>query len=374
MAGFCVPAATILPSKPSPPPQLLFFQPPPPAAMLTPTTPTPTDWDAFVASHPRAHVLQQSAWGELKRQYGWQVERVALTDGSAIVAGAQLLFRRLPFRLGTMAYLGMGPYITDDAQWLPLWNAIDQRAKHSGAAFLKWEPGIYRNEPMPDFVGFRASPQTVQPPRTILIDISGDDDAILARMNQGTRRKIRQSQKNDIRYYEGSSADVAVFNGMIQNTGARNEFGVHEPGYYQLACDLFVPQGDAALILADHEGDPLAGIMAFAKGKTAWYLYGASSDVKRNLMATYGVQWQAIQWAKAHDCTTYDLWGIPDAEPDVLEAEFEQRSDSLWGVYGFKRGWGGEIVRSAGAWDRVYNPLVYGAYRLALMIRKQGAD
>ena len=187
-------------------------------------------------------------------------------------------------------------------------------------------------------------------------------------MNQGTRRKIRQSLKNDIHYYEATHADVAKFTAMMQTTGARNEFGVHEPHYYELAYDLFVP-GSAALILAEHEGDPLAGIMVFAAGKEAQYLYGASASVKRNLMAAYGVQWQAIQWAKARGCTVYDLWGIPDAEPDALEAQFESRSDGLWGVYGFKRGWGGEVVRSAGAWDKVYNPLIYAAYTLYLKYR-----
>jgi lipid II:glycine glycyltransferase (peptidoglycan interpeptide bridge formation enzyme) len=344
--------------------------------MLTATTPTAEQWDAFVEGQPRAHVLQQAAWGELKRQFGWQVERVALTDDSTqIVAGAQILLRPLPF-WGKMAYVPLGPYVTSIEQWPVLWEAVDRRVKRIGAAFLKWEPGIYRGEPLPDFerMDFRESPQAIQPPRTILIDISGDEEAILARMNQGTRRKIRQSQKTSIRYFEGSSEDVATFNQMMQKTGARNEFGVHEPRYYQLAYDLFVREGDAALILAEHEGDALAAIMVFAKGRTAWYLYGASSDVKRNLMAAYGVQWQAIQWAKARGCTVYDLWGIPDTEPDVLEAEFEGRSDGLWGVYGFKRGWGGEVARSVGAWDRVYNPVVYAAYLLVLKIRQQSGE
>ncbi len=333
---------------------------------------TAADWDQFIAAQPRAHVLQQAAWGELKAAFGWQYERVALVEGSHITAGAQLLFRTLPFRLGTMAYLPMGGFVTHADQWAALWSAVDQCAQRHHAAFLKWEPGIYRAEPPPDFaaLGFRPSDQTVQPPRTLLIDISGSEDAILARMNQGTRRKIRQSLKNDIRYTEAASGDVATFNAMMQTTGSRNQFGVHQPEYYQRAYDLFVPQ-DAALILAEHEGDALAGIMVFAAGKTAWYLYGASSNLKRNLMATYGVQWKAIQWAKARGCTTYDLWGIPDAEPDILEAQFESRSDGLWGVYGFKRGWGGEVVRSAGAWDKVYNPLIYAAYRAALRLRKQ---
>lgn len=356
--------------------------------MLNTITPSPASWDAFVASQPRAHVLQQSAWGALKAAYGWQVDRVALTQGDQIVAGAQLLFRALPFRLGTMAYLPMGGYVTADDQWPDLWKAVDSSAKHHRAAFLKWEPGIFLNhsdanignfpnQPEANFGSFkfRPSPQTIQPPRTILIDIASDDEAILSRMNQGTRRKIRQSLKNDIRYYEATRDDVAEFTTMMQTTGSRNEFGVHAPSYYQLAYDLFVPH-DAALILAEHEGDPLAGIMVFAAGKSAWYLYGASSNLKRNLMATYGVQWKAIQWAKARGCTVYDLWGIPDEDEATLEAQFERRAsdsttvaDGLWGVYGFKRGWGGEVVRSAGAWDKVYNSLIYKAYQLALKRR-----
>jgi peptidoglycan pentaglycine glycine transferase (the first glycine) len=354
-------------------------------------TPTPEQWDAFVAANPRAHILQQWAWGTLKNAYGWGVERVAVQRDGQIIAGAQLLFRRLPFRLGTMAYLAMGPLYVEPfpTNGAPLnyvqgvlWYHIDNAARKHHAAFIKWEPGIFPADVSPEaaleslmhgkvrYTGFRESPQTVQPPNTVLIDIAANEDAIMARMNQGTRRKIRQSQKNDIRYYEGTRDDVAKFNAMMQTTGSRNEFGVHEPAYYEKAYDLFVPQGDAALILAEHEGDNLAGIMVFAKGKTAWYLYGASSNVKRNLMAAYGVQWAAIQWAKAKGCTVYDMWGIPDESEATLEAQFETRSDGLWGVYGFKRGWGGQVVRSIGAWDKVYNPLVYAAYKFALKYRK----
>lgn len=334
-------------------------------------TPSAKDWDAFVAAHARGHILQLSAFAGLKRPYGWDSVRVALDRRGALAAGAQILLRRLPAGLGMMAYVPMAPLLTQADQRVDMWQAIDQVAKQHGAAFLKWEPGLYAPGDAPhDFsrYGFRESPQTIQPPRTIVIDISGDDDSILSRMNQGTRRKIRQSQKNNIRYFEASREDVSKFSAMISVTGSRNAFGVHEPAYYALAYDLYVPD-HAALILAEHEGEPLAGIMVFALGDWAWYLYGASADHKRNLMAAYGVQWAAIQWAKARGCTQYDMWGIPDAEPAQLEAEFEQRSDDLWGVYGFKRGWGGTIVRSPGAWDKPYNQIIYSAYRLALRFR-----
>lgn len=339
-------------------------------------TPTTEQWDTFVSTQPRAHFLQQAAWGIHKRHFGWNDSRTALVDQTGqIVAGAQLLFR--PLSLGfSLAYLPMGPYNTkpdSPSVTQHLWHAVDSCAKQQRAIFLKWEPGIYSpNETPPDFaqLNFIPSTQTIQPPRTILVPIDTDEDTLLGRMNQGTRRKIRQSQKNNIHYFEGTRADLARFNALMQTTGSRNQFGVHEAAYYQLAFDLFVPQGDAVLLMAEHEGDDLAGIMLFAKGTTAWYVYGASSNVKRNLMASYGLHWQAILWAKARGCIYYDLWGIPDEDEATLEAQFQNRSDGLWGVYGSKRGWGGMIVRSLGAWDKVYNPLLYKAYQFALKMRQ----
>lgn len=337
-------------------------------------TPSETEWDTFVRQQPDTHFLQFQAWAQHKAVFGWDFDRIAATNGHGqIVAGAQLLFRPLPLHLGTMAYLPMGPYIRDERYTETLWQAIDQSAKAKRAAFLKWEPGLsLGDESQPDFaaLGFHPSPQTIQPPNTILIDVRGTDEEIMARMNQGTRRKIRQSMKNDINYYFGTRDDIKKFNNIIQVTGDRKEFGVHDPAYYELAYDLFIAKGDGVLIMAEHEEDVLAGIMVFAAGMMAWYPYGASSNHKRNLMASYGVQWEAIKWARERGCHYYDLWGIPDADEATLEAEFQEHSEGLWGVYGFKRGWGGEIRRSAGAWDKVYNPLIYTAYKTMLRIRK----
>jgi lipid II:glycine glycyltransferase (peptidoglycan interpeptide bridge formation enzyme) len=87
-------------------------------------------------------------------------------------------------------------------------------------------------------------------------------------------------------------------------------------------------------------------------------------------MPNYALQWEAIRWAREQGCTHYDLWGIPDENEATLEAQFQDRDDELWGVYGFKRGFGGRNWRSVGAWDRVYNPAIYTAYRLAVRHRE----
>jgi lipid II:glycine glycyltransferase (peptidoglycan interpeptide bridge formation enzyme) len=102
--------------------------------------------------------------------------------------------------------------------------------------------------------------------------------------------------------------------------------------------------------------------MVFSHGKRAWYVYGASNDEERNRMPTYLLQWEAMRWAKMRGCSEYDLWGVPDDEEGTLEAGFESRSDGLWGVYRFKRGFGGTLRRAAQARDRVYQPLLYKLY------------
>jgi peptidoglycan pentaglycine glycine transferase (the first glycine) len=338
--------------------------------MLAVTDLAPDEWDNFVREQPRTHILQRAGWGTLKAAFGWRVARVGLKDDDQIVAGAQILLRSLPFNVGSMGYLPMGPYASSDDTLTRLWDVIDSRMRQEGAAFLKWEPGIFEGG-LPDIErwGFRESPQTIQPPNTIIVNVTESDDEILSRMSQSTRRKVRISQRKGVEYYFGTRDDMQTFVDMVETTGDRNEFGVHQADYYNMAYDLFVEDGSAALILAKHEEDPLAGIMVFGDGRTAWYLYGASTRTKRNLMATYGVQWEAIKWARSRGYHEYDMWGIPDEDEGTLEDEFKDRSDGLWGVYGFKRGWGGEVVRSAGAWDKIYNPLIYTAYWTATQLR-----
>jgi lipid II:glycine glycyltransferase (peptidoglycan interpeptide bridge formation enzyme) len=111
--------------------------------------------------------------------------------------------------------------------------------------------------------------------------------------------------------------------------------------------------------MAEYDGRPLAALMTFALGETAAYLYGASSEDERQRMPAYLLQWEAMRWAREKGCVEYDLWGVPDEDEETLEAEFSARSDGLWGVYRFKRGFGGRLVRWAGAFDSVLIPPLY---------------
>ena len=74
-------------------------------------------------------------------------------------------------------------------------------------------------------------------------------------------------------------------------------------------------------------------------------------------MPNYLLQWEAMRLSKALGCHTYDMWGGPD--------NFDE-SDPLWGVYRFKEGFNGQVVRHLGAWDYTSRPGLYRLYTRTL--------
>ena len=326
------------------------------------------DWNSFLSNHPNAHLLQTGEWGELKSAFGWDPVRFVLDDG----LGAQILFRRLPLGLA-LAYLPK-PAFSDPlfAVGNQLWVEMDKICKKMHAVFLKIEFDAWENSPLLIGEGpgaalnlskrVRQSSYNIQPPRTIIVDLNGTEDEILARMKQKTRYNIRLARKKGVTVRPWD--DLSAFHQMILVTGGRDGFGVHSLEYYRRAYELFHPAGMAELLVAEYGGAPLAALMVFARGRRAWYVYGASNDEERNRMPTYLLQWEAMRWARSQGAEEYDLWGVPDEDEENLETHFTERSDSLWGVYRFKRGFGGEVTRAAQALDRVYNPWLYKMYLL----------
>jgi peptidoglycan pentaglycine glycine transferase (the first glycine) len=333
-------------------------------------------WDRFVAQHPAGNLLQTTQWGRLKSEFGWDWELVTVggdvaTGGhSSPEAGAMVLYRTLPLGLGCLAYVPRGPLVawTARERVTELFAAVDAaaRRRHAWACWIEPEvldgggrSGVPEGEVellLAD-LGYRRATRTIQPRSTIVVNIASTEADILMAMKSKTRYNIRLAERKGVVVHEGTLADVDTFYDLMEETGERDAFGIHTRAYYRKALELFAAKGQVALMMAEYEGEPLAGLLVFAVGRKSWYIAGASSDRHRNLMPAYAVQWAAIRWAKALGCTTYDLWGIPDAGEAMLEAEFTERSDGLWGVYRFKRGFGGDVVRYTGMWERALNPL-----------------
>ncbi len=320
-----------------------------------------TKWDAFVASCPDGGVLQSSAWGAFKRQSGWRPYRLAAGDGEHLLAGGQILLRSLPLGVGALAYCPRGP-VGDWQSGLAaavLWPAVHAAMRRQGAIFLKIEPNcpplasLARN--LSD-LGFSAMAGHIQPVATLHVDLTPDLATLATAQKAKTRYNIGLAARKGVVIGEGSAADLPAVYPLLQETSQRDGFPIHARAYYEaLLRDM---SGVSRLTIARHDGDVLAAVFVAAFGREAIYLHGASGALKRNLMPTYLIQWDAMQWARARGCTFYDLWGIPEDVTD-LEAEPEAQEGGLWGVYRFKRGFGGRLVRYAGSYDYVYSSLRY---------------
>jgi len=322
------------------------------------------EWKSFIERSPDAHILQSPAWGELKSKFGW--------DTCWIIAGnlgAQVLFQTLPFGY-QIGYVPRGPVSTagsvfDSPDWDEFQTKLNDLCQEKKTVFLKVEPDLWEsvsggNCPSP--AGYRISPHSIQPPRTIVISLEPSEGDILARMKSKTRYNIRLAEKKDVSVRQLDQ--IEPFYNLLENTADRSEFGIHTLEYYHQAFNLFDQMGECRIFLAEFQGEPLASIMVFIRGNRSWYFYGASSNNHRDRMPTYLVQWEAIRWAKNQGCLTYDLWGVPDEKEAALENQFLDRQDGLWGVYRFKRGFGGEVKRTCSPLDKVFHPTLYTLYIL----------
>jgi len=323
---------------------------------------TKSDWDEFLKKYPDAHILQTSQWGDLKAKHGWIPHYIC--DGNS---GAQILFRKLPFGL-TIGYIPKGPVGNN---WQSVLDFAIEISHESNAIVLYIEPDLWIDQ-IDAWKGvlndFQESKISIQPKRTIAISLIGTEDDWLKEMKQKTRYNIRLAAKKDI--VVERSEDIELFNQLMRVTSNRDEFNVHQPTYYSDVFNLFSKNSQCELLIAKYENTPLASLMVFFRGNRAWYFYGASNNKERNRMPTYLLQWEAMRLAAARGCATYDLWGIPDCDYKELETKFMGRSDGLWGVYRFKRGFGGEIKRTAGVYEKALNRILFTGYKALLKLRK----
>ncbi|MFL7812346.1 MAG: lipid II:glycine glycyltransferase FemX [Anaerolineales bacterium] len=355
-----------------------------------------TAWNELISSLHHPHLLQTSQWADFKSQYGWRAIylvwdkqagalRMRVIDPASVEglqpAAAGLLLERTPFPGLSVQYLPKGPLFadpTDQDVWDQVFQDLEGFAKQRGALQLKIDPDVELGQGVPGDEssrelasgsafqdrlasrGWRFSEEQVQFRNTVLVDLRDHEDEILARMKSKTRYNIRLAARKGIRVRQYLPGDLDLLYRMYAETSSRGGFTIRGQEYYQAlwtkfieSCAEGIANPCAQPLIAEYEGLPIAAAVIFAFGERAWYLHGMSVPEHTEKMPTYLVQWEAMRWAKERGCATYDMWGAPD--------HFSE-DDSLWGVYRFKDGFGGEVSRTIGAWDFPARPLRYQLY------------
>jgi lipid II:glycine glycyltransferase (peptidoglycan interpeptide bridge formation enzyme) len=326
------------------------------------------EWNTFVAQQPSFAFMQSWEWGDFKEALGWKAFRIAALKQGRIVAGVQMLIRRVPPGLVSLAYAPRGPV----GDWLdeeitpPLLCELHRVARHHRAIFLRIEPPLLNGSPGAQALArhhFRRSSYTNQPRATLIVDLAQGLDQVMARMHHKTRYNIRYAAKKGVTIRVGGLEDLATFCSLMHITGRRGGFSPRAPDYYRSEWETFAAGERIRLLIASYQGETLAVNMSAVFGEHAAYLHGASSGEHGNVQPNYLLMWEAIQWAKAQNCRTFDLWGIPDEVGLAVYAgddlPVSSRTDGLWGVYRFKRGFSNNVVLYMSAHDYVYSPPLY---------------
>ncbi len=330
-------------------------------------------WDDFVAASTCCNITQSYEWGELAHHLNAsEALRIGVCDRAGQLCAAMLVFvSRLPVLRVPYFYAPRGPIIADpdSPAMTVLLNFVRAEAYKRGACMLKVEPSVPDGDLRWQLAlrrrGFRPNPYAMHVRHEWVLDLRPSEQDLLAGMKEKWRYNIRLASRKGVVVRRGSGqADIDTFYRLYQTTSERDRFFIHEQAHYEDILRLFGPER-AALFLAEYEGRAIAGLIAVALGRWCWYMFGASANEGRERMPNHLLQWNAIRWARERGCEYYNFRGIPD----VLE-----EGQELWGVYLFKRGFGGSPLRFLQTHDLVYHPLPYEAYRRLLDLKRWRDD
>ncbi len=317
-------------------------------------------------------LLQSPWWGRVKGGGGWTATAIATAEAPSL----QVLQRSIgPLQFAYVPYGWEQP----DSQSIPPTPETVVAEMHQIVGRLTRRPHLLRwdvpwstaqfDTTAAARGGLRPAAMRVQPPDTVVLDLSPGEDDLLAAMKAKTRYNIRLASKREvqverIRASQASSAEreghLRGWYQVYQQTAQRDRITIHPLEYYRrildLAADTTVPAPIVDLYRASHDGDDLGGVITASWEGTTTYLYGAGADIKRNYMASYLLQWRAIGDARARGDRQYDFFGIPPAADP---------NHPMHGLYRFKTGFGGAIVHRPGPWDLPIAPVPAAVFRLA---------
>jgi lipid II:glycine glycyltransferase (peptidoglycan interpeptide bridge formation enzyme) len=323
--------------------------------------PSDPEWDHFLSVTPGGNHLQSSLWGGVKSILGWQVLRLLATDDTRIRGGVQILFRTLPL-VGSIGYVSRGPVLeSEDPELRDLvLRGLQAVARERRILFLVVQPPPGQEAVIPDLTarGFRKAGSLVEPhpTATVVMDLTREEDTLLAAMRKATRYNVRLARRKGVCVRGGDERDVPTFYRLLTMTSRRQGFAVPSEEYFRELMRIMGPGGHARIFLAEAGGQPLSAALVIAFGDVVSYKRGAWSGEHRHLHPNELLQWMVMRWAKRNGYRYYDLEGI-----DLAAARSNgAKRDS---VSAFKLGFCGDIVQSPGAYERIHNPVLRRGYR-----------
>lgn len=324
------------------------------------------EWDAFLKMTHGASYQQTSLWARTKSFGRFRPVRVVIKHTGTIVAGAQMLIRRVR-GLGAIGYVTRGPVVTREhpASAALIIEVLHRFARKAGVRCLAVQTAANDRALAEHTLDWDLCPNslTFAPVATLLVNLNQDLDTIMAAMRKTTRYDIRSSERKGVEVRVGTEDDLSTFHRLALITGERQGFSTEPLEYYRHAWHILAPGNHLKLFLAEVNGEAVSTALVIAFGDSVTFWRSGWSGSHAGYHPNEAVQWAAIKWAKVHGYPFYDLGGIGPRTAALL-----QRGEALpdapdYRAYLFKIGFGGKVAVFPRASLYLYNPLLRMLYR-----------
>lgn len=314
-------------------------------------------WDELVGATGRPHLLQSAGWAEVKAISGWQARRFILEG----VGVAQVLVRRLPLGL-IAAYAPRGPLVPPDALAGAL-VALREALRPERCTSLLCDPEVARDAASSaglTAAGISQAPVHVQPTRTLLMDLSMEQEAMLGGMRKKTRQYIRKAERAGVVTEE--TRDVGRFHAVLRSVAERDRFAIHDPEYFERIATAFGEQ--AHFQIARVGAEDVGALLVVRMQDRAWELFGGWSGQHSEERPFYLLKWRSLLRMQQLGAVRYDMWGLSEQAGADDERQDTAGGGDLKGVENFKLGFGGEVATWIGALETAVTPGLFPLWQL----------
>lgn len=330
------------------------------------------EFERFVEANENGSFMQSLTWANVKAN--WGSEAIISRDERGEIRGTCLvLIKKIPFLRCAFLYAPRGPVCdySDSGAAADIAAGIDALAKKHHAFAVMCDPPLadgLDTETL-ESAGFslRDMPeeQLIQCRFNYVLELSGKTlSEIRAGFKPEYRNRISKAQRRGVWCEElrGKAATNALgdFYEMMKQTGRRDGFPIRSEEYFTRFMRALDGHACLYMCYANIGGakTPLSGAITVNYGKRSVYVYGASSDINRELYPNYLMQWTMISAAYERGLRVYDFGGVPF---------FHDKTRREYGIYGFKKGFGGKVKAYAGQFVKVFRPILERAARACLV-------
>ena len=275
------------------------------------------------------------------------------------------------------------------------------------------------------FFGFNTMQDTLQPRWMHVIEINGKtEEEVLKEMESKTRQILRKNEKSSIKTREITKEEIPIFKSIMEHTGDRRDFIDRPLSYYEAMWDNLHDSGILKILIAEidfeeyekntikekeeieknledriykHDNNllkmnekkyetsnkqdresierlekqlqkintykkeygkkkNLGTILFLIYGNEVLSLFGGTDDNLLQFQSAYTVHYAGIKYAIEHGYKRYNFYGIT--------GDF-RKENPLYGLYLFKKSFGGHVVELIGEYDLVISNFWYKIYNIA---------